>query len=1139
MAVPVSTKPTGLVAAFVAAGLMLALYLLVTAVGAAEFARGETVLGFFSPLAEWIGLKGIDELRELFKAARSVALGITVLCVTVAVLALYVGRRRAFPVAVLTTAIGLAVWGQVALLEDRFGAGIGLYAAGFFCAVVFGILAPIRRLPGFAPGEAAAGGISAWTEALLVFGLFAVALLTRMWALNELPNGFDMETVTFMIASRTWDGFVGYLQDGMLANNNGIFHVLTKYVLYHLYGTSLFSERACAVLWGSAAVPLMYVLVRRIAGRGPALAAAVLILTAPEQLFWSRTENDFFAPVGVLAIVTGYLGIRMVERWSFGPVLAAALWTPFCRYFYTPSMVLFLYPVTLLAHSALFVRGAWRKLWWTVPVILGGFLLWGLSLSFVHRAVHGQWKFVHPAIVHAGPIWAKNGDPEFLHATPAQLVRLQAELITGNLREVVEGMAWHGTYMFSHWYERGHPFEHHRTISVVAFTVIVALAIGYLLGQLNDPRAFALLLWIVLGLLPGVMSNEPSPRRITVVFPALYATAAVFLGAVVRTMKQFGSDRLARLGMVFCVLAVAGVGGAGLVAHFTIGRAPVVFDDHIRFTRPLFEKSDIIFHNLDLSGLGRAILLGNLDPFVERGPCYEHIDAADWQSAVLDPQCRFRDDVYPNVFSAQHTTDLFERQRPKELAFLFEENAYTRSFLASVHTLYPRAAVRTETSPRDGKSLTSLTLPMSEVQALHRLVLHGAESSVVQILRGVASVRDSPSGAATSATGVQRGSDNGEISLVGGVHLGKAGWYRFDSQPHCDAAHIRIDGEAAAQVRPLLAGVHAFELRLSAQHDCALPLEIAASPVERMQDAGPLSPGAFLHPRVAAFAPFQAPKVRVDSGWSDPETVVEVHKLAKDFGIDASGRIAVFSGDFNPRQVQRFSAARQPEARWDVNTSKQAFLPTMLVEPDGTRIIISEVDVILQDADGTEITRWKPPWPEFLADGVVWDAGHLLMAAPDRNVLALFTRGGQLVAEWSGFEGGTYQRPVCIARDAADHLLVVQDNGEALILRKQSGSQPPQLVSRFPLDFSAVPQATHGCAIDSTGRVLITDYQSGRPLLYTLNGTRLLAGLPGEDLSRKGIGRSLRFLERDGHLYVLDHIGQRILAFTPTSTAAP
>ena len=89
----------------------------------------------------------------------------------------------------------------------------------------------------------------------------------------------------------------------MGATSIGFVHLLPNLVLFRLFGASLYTMRLTAVAFGVAAVPLMYWLVRRLAGCGPAVAATLLLISAPEQLFWSRNENANFIPIALLALL--------------------------------------------------------------------------------------------------------------------------------------------------------------------------------------------------------------------------------------------------------------------------------------------------------------------------------------------------------------------------------------------------------------------------------------------------------------------------------------------------------------------------------------------------------------------------------------------------------------------------------------------------------------------------------------------------------------------------------------------------------------------------------------------------------------------------------------------------------------------
>jgi hypothetical protein len=185
----------------------------------------------------------------------------------------------------------------------------------------------MARLPGFptpslpcrgaSSGNAAASGIPP-SEWAIVLAFTLAGLLFRGYALTENPSAFEGETLPMMLGSYTGYGLRYYLTTEFLGTGNGIFHALTHYAFFRLFGASIFTIRLVSVFWGVLAIPLLYLLGRRIAGRGAASAAAALFITAPEQLCWSRGDNTFFPPVAVLAIVTAHLCLSLQERFTPG-----------------------------------------------------------------------------------------------------------------------------------------------------------------------------------------------------------------------------------------------------------------------------------------------------------------------------------------------------------------------------------------------------------------------------------------------------------------------------------------------------------------------------------------------------------------------------------------------------------------------------------------------------------------------------------------------------------------------------------------------------------------------------------------------------------------------------------------------------
>jgi hypothetical protein len=467
----------------------LAVFFVVAAIGNGEAARGERV---FSILDGAIGLvRGWEPRWASWLLDHLILLGwtITAAIAALASAGLFLARARTAVLVLLAGAVSLATWGQILLIKDRTILGGWLYVAGIICAIGLGVWSPMSRLPGFPvlplprdpspPASRAGSQKLRWAcECAVIFLLTLVGLLLRAYALNEFPQGFDDETIGAMVQSRTLHGLRVYMGPEFLSTAPGVVHLLTQFLFFNIFGTSICALRLTAVFWGTAAIPLFYWLVRRIAGILPAIASTVLFLAAAEQLFWSRTENTFFVPCSALALITAHLGLWMTERVSLPATAAAASWMPVCRYFFVPSLVMFLYPIALLGHAVIFVRGARSRILSLAPVLGIGVVMWAFSLSFVQSAMNQwHWRFVHPARVYGDAAWRKHGEAAFHQASFPELARLQTHLVLDHLGAVIVAFTYHRP-AYTHWYDRVPASSTHRTWVNQATAVVFLLGVS-------------------------------------------------------------------------------------------------------------------------------------------------------------------------------------------------------------------------------------------------------------------------------------------------------------------------------------------------------------------------------------------------------------------------------------------------------------------------------------------------------------------------------------------------------------------------------------------------------------------------------------------------------------------------------------
>ncbi len=1113
---------------------MLGTFLLFAAIGAAEAARGKRVLGWVDPAFVAVRQSGLRSLTWLAAHRLHVGWATTVGTTAIAVVGLLSRGKRAMPLAPLAAGVCLATWGQILLLGDRLQLGAWLYGCGVACAVVSGVTNPMRRLAGFprlplpmdrtratACAEQADLRLPRGWECTLIFLLFLVATVMRLYALTEMPAGFDLETIGFMIQSRTLHGLQRYLQFDFLSNAPGIVHLLTHAVLFRLFGTSFYTVRLTAAFWGVAAVPLFYWLIRRIAGVGPAVVSTVLFIAAPEQLFWSRTENSFFAPVAVVALITVHLGLWMVQRWSFPAVLVTAVWMPVCRYFYVPSMIMFAYPLILYAHALAFVGGAWRKAWYVVPVLGGGLVAWIFSLSILYASVNERgWRFVNPTIVYGAPAWRKQG--ALRDASLPQLVRAQTASVAKNLGLLLQGMV-ETDHFATHWYVR-YTVGKNSTLNV-GFAVLVALGVGYLAGQLSERRAAVLLVWLALGLLPACLSNAATARRMAVAFPAAEAIAGVMLAALVRVVRARSGRWLAWLTTVLLGIAVIGIVWTSLASHFLIGMAPAAWMERARLAQPVFEESDVVLTDVLEPKWRSALLLGNLDRFVQSPPCWQYISPREWPAAALRPRCDFTDEAYAATLPPERIAALRAAYHPRRISYVLEQTASGLPHVSLLRALYPSAVTREYRDAVGQTGLVAVTVALSEVAALHSPSLlvpsPPADGPGIQddVLANVPVVRTP---AAISNEG---------LVLRGGIVMEHDGWYRFALEPECSQAELKIDGHLIdpSNEQPMLAGVHPFELTLRSATACQLPLHLFVQSGTKRETAT-VSPDMFVTPAVAAIAQAQAPPIVTYAGYGEAKTFAQFKGMPVAFGVDARGDVSVLVVELGAWRLHRFDADGRARATWPLPIAADPNNVKMVVDADGTCIVAAAATVLLYDRSGKSIGAWGNDLPELPVEIALWHKNEILIAVPRRAAIMLATRDGKVLGVLKEFDGGPgrFHRPIAVSASAAGAILVMEDSGQALLFRNSGEAWKPQFVRAFVVDFASLPPQTGRSAVDDQGRILVPDRSTHAPLVYSLNGERMLAVSPERDLSTRAFVQLAAFQPTSDRLYALDRGARRL-----------
>jgi len=1111
-------SPTGCSIVLVAA--LLVAFWVIAAVGAHQAARDERVWGVLDPLIGLVRSYGPRSLHWLLVNDVSIGWLVTVLSVALVLAGLSIGRLRAAPLVPLAVGAGLATWGQVALSHDRTQLGAWLYGGGIVCSLILGIWCPLTRLGGVPRRDTSAAHLSPGRECVLVFGLTMMALFMRIYALTELPSGFDLEIVWGMVQSRTLYGLRHAFLESFLGNAPGMVHMATQMILFKLFGASIYTIRLGAVFWGVAAVPLLYWLVRRIAGVAPAVVATLLFLTAPEQLYWSRSENAFFAPIAALALITAHLGLWMVERFSLPAVLATALWMPFCRYFYLPGMIMVGYPLALCAHALVFVRGAWRKAWYAVPLLAGGAALWAFSISMAFWYLNGgPWRFINPAMAYGAPAWTRQG--AFGDVSVPELIRLQTVSVAKNLGLVIEGMAYVDQFP-THWY--GRYTEGKNSALNVGLVVILALGIGYIAGQFYEPRSAVLLAVLALGVLPACMSNEATVRRMSLIFPAAHATAGIMMVAAARAVRVRVGPRFGKITAALLGVALVGLIWTNLVSHFAVPIGPFTIARYARFAQPLFENCDAIFTDLE-AGVRGGLLLDSLDRFIASPPCYQYVGPQDWLDVALHARCDFADQAYARTMPPARLRSLQTAYAPRRVCYLLGETPSRQEHIDLLRGLYPAAAVGDYRDEDQAVKLVVIAVDASERAAVHSPTLTmGAQTTAEKdmetgFLTGVQLTR-------AAARPIPPLDD--AMKVQGGIVVEHEGWYHFDLAPQCAGADLTVDQHRfpASDPEPMLAGVHAFEINVSKPSACPRPLQVLVDTDERHTPA-PLAGQLFVNPAAVLVPQAQAPRVVTYPGYGDARVFARLRGAPADLGVDADGHVSVLAR-VDGWEVQRFNPDGHEEAHWELGEPRSAVNPDlgpMVVGSDGTCVILTASGgVLVFDRDGNRIGGWDNPLKSLPGEVALWRERRVLIAMPLLDSIASFTLDGKLEEQLGRFDGGPGKiaNPKALAVSPAGDILVIQYDGQAVLFRNPGPEWNPTFIRSFRVDFSISPVAPRGSAFDGEERILIADIWKPTPLVYSVDGERLLATTPERDLGRKGFGMIGAFQATDDRLYVLD-----------------
>jgi hypothetical protein len=1057
--------------------------------------------------------------------ATAVAAALSAVAAVLTIAAGLSARRRVGPIALFALSLSLAAWGEALVLSEQTMAGIALFGLALCTAALLGFFFPLPgRAEWMTAGSTMPGSAFARWECHLVAGLTLLALITRIYGLNETPNNFENEMILGMLSSRSLFGAVEYAAFSLRSNTNGFIHLFLQLLTYEVFGTSVFSLRLTGALWSTATVPLFYWLLRRLGGVSAGVIGTLLLISAPEQLFWSRCETVCIALLTTAAVVTAALGVRVLRGAPIAALLALLLWLPFSRFFYSPVIVLPVFCVLIYAHSLLFVRGAWRTAARVVPVLGLALWLWFYSLTAAHSVFSaGAWQFIHPAQSGGALVWEGEGRDA---ARAPSLIAAQVANLARNLQIVGKATA-HSSGGFEGWYRRQDPSRHPTWINV-AIIVLGAVGVGYLLGQLRDPRAFALLLWLGLGLAPGLFSLDPVPRRMGLAFPALYAVIALALAAAL----DFFKTRVRR-GITFAAQAAIAV-GVGLIAwtsmgsHFLLPMTPTYIDQVKRVSRPVMAGSDAVLYTL-------APVWGEILAFVhgervyrdDGVTCIRKVNWRDFLSTALQQGCDYEDTPLRFTIAPETRAALRSSYRPRHVSFLVGEYGLDVGHQRLLRALFPAAPASALRVAGTGFNVLWLEVDRATAEGLRQPVLRSGGDGAALATQLLAGVTLAPVPVA----------DGPGASVDGGMLISENGWYTVALEPACAGASLSIDGEERAGASPfaLTAGVHRFGLSLPNPSACALPLGLRTQRFERGVMLTVSAP-ALVAPAAVDVEPARARELVSYAGFREVTVPLAGPGVVLDLGADASGELFLLSDDNAERTIRRVGADGAQAATWRVHGEPPV---GMSVAPDGTVFVVYADRVALYSRAGQPIGVWQDSPMRTAAVGHL-ATGEVLVPLINNGAVVVLDRKGKIVRTWTEFQGGPgkFSEPTSAGVSAGGDVLVIELDGTASVFHTPVDRFEPTFVRSFRVEFPGESVVSGGWAFAGEKRVIIPDPTAANTFIYRLDGARVMARSPQLDFSQV-VGDLVRRVVVAGEgVYTLDG-ARRLRKFVHVTDAAP
>ncbi len=428
-----------------------------------------------------------------------------------------------------------------------------------------------------------------WLAVMIVTGLTLIALLLRLWQLNQTVRFFVDElsystAIEMMWARPTVELLAPMEGTAAFPNLFAYFEAKTVSVL----GRNLAGLRAASALTGALSIPALYLLARALFQQRVALVAAALLVTFPPHLHLSRLGiiEVTGALAGLIALAFLLRGLMHNRRLDFA---AGGMLLGLTHYFHEGARILFT-PLALVMFVLLMFI-------WRVPerrrnLLLAGGLAFIVALPIYTTLAALQFsaaaRFSTPHISLGGDYWR--------------------ELLASG--DFYWHIRWHiidPLLLFVHQPDRGLFYAGHTPMLLEYMVPAFLLGVCIILWRWRWPAGLLLLMWLLAVILGNTLLMQSTiMTRYVVVFPAVIMLVSVGLwGAFDATFS--------RPAAVFLVLVT--------VVAFSVGQARYYFDWHVPLYNVQFRRDwghldaqDAVLRSLNFPAGTQIYIVSRIEP---------------------------------------------------------------------------------------------------------------------------------------------------------------------------------------------------------------------------------------------------------------------------------------------------------------------------------------------------------------------------------------------------------------------------------------------------------------------------------------------------------------------------------------------